>query len=385
MKIPAALVSEGARHIYIRVVDAVIGTVLGAVFGALFTGEILWSIMFAALLLIIAIIVIQLSNHINSKCDILKIMRDELSAGKYKLVIRMGYPLSYPLNLSGRYTLRYEVGELVRQACDKLKSGEKVQVNNTSVSVEYIKANVLIDNLGWTAYRLGRVETAKDSIREGIEVAISIREYSLAIKGQRHLIGILDNGRDSDFRERDRIEAIARALFGSEEYKKAVTGEREYLQTLAEFEYAIARTLINDDPERALTLAKQAKAVFTDETTSDDDEYVKTFDLIGDILAVSSNPNKLKEAKKTYLEGISECNKYERTERLIRISIDYVKLLIKMLQLGNIYSSDSDWEVIDSEELRIYKDALVYAERVENKGFLSELKKAHKTYLKHRK
>ena len=364
-----------------HIVEWVVSGAIGAALGAFLTGEYLWSLLFSASLIICAVAYLVTVSRTNSKCDIVKIMKDELGAGNNIQVIRMGYPLSRPLHLSGRNTLRYQIGRIVSDACDHLPQ-DYIRIDDKKISIMYIKAKTLIDDMGWTAYRIGYTEISQENIREGIELANEIKDYSLAIKGYRHLVGILDDL--SEFEARDSAEASGRQILENEAYRASFANAHDYEHAVAEFDYAIAKTLIDDQPDRALEIAKRVQDVFSNEASTDMDRYVKTFDLIGDIYANYIRPDKLKKAKKAYLDGISKSIEYGRSERLLIIAIDYIKLLNKMLDVGSVYDSSS-WESIDSEELGIYKKSLDYAIRIEDKGTLSELKHIHKKYTKKRK
>lgn len=364
-----------------RIMEWIISGAIGAIFGALFIGQYLWSVFFSILILLCAIIYIVATNRFNSKCDIVKIMKDELNAGNNIQVIRMGYPLSRSLHLGGRNTLRYKLGGIISEACDHT-SQSYIRIDDKKIPILYIKAKILIDDLGWTAYRIGYADIAQEHIREGIEIANQIKDYSLAIKGYRHLIGIFDTL--SQYEDRNKAENSGRDILEKKEYRDSFTNPNDYEHAVAEFDYAIAKTLIDDDPQKALGMAQKVQIVFSNEASTDMDRYVKTFDLIGDIYASYARPEKLKLAKKTYLNGIKKCEEYGRSERLLTIAIDYIKLLIKMLEIGGVYN-DASWEDIDTEELSIYKKALEYAIRIEDRGTLSELKYTHKKYLKKRR
>lgn len=381
MKIKKLFNNPKAKIIWNKFIDWIIGAAIGAVFGAIFSGNWIPATIFSVVLLGLLFIHIVLSIKTNDNCDILKILNGELNANNYIAVIRIGRALSRPLHLSGRYTLRNEIGHITKKACDQLDDNKKLLIDDRDILVAQIKAQTLIDDLGWTSYELGRNDTAIDNINTGIQIAKDIKDYKLAVKGYRHLIGILN----SLHREEDRDKKIQEAIniINSQEYKDLFNDESDYEHAKAEFDYAYARTLIDSDPQKALMLAERVQTIFETDQKNDRDRYVKTFDLIGDIYARSNTPASLKKAKRYYYDGIIKCEECGRTERLLRISNDYIRLLIKMIENSDIYNSKS-WQDVDKDELFVYEKALGYAQRTENYSYRSKFKKLHKQYIKAR-
>lgn len=321
-------------------------------------------------------------NRIDEKYDILGILKSEIASGNYPIVIQIGYTLSRPLHLSGRYALREAVGRQILTACRKLDKNRKIRINDDNLSVRYIEAKTLINDLGWNVYLLGQSDIAIENIEAGIEIAKSLSNYDLMVNGYRHILGICNH--IGQIEKRDNAETEARSVLTSNEYRSTFLTDEMYNHAVAEFDYAYARMLIDEDTNKALEIALKVQTVFSSEQTDDMDRYCKTFDLIGDIYQHYENPEKQKKAKATYLNGITECELHGRSERLIRIAIDYINLLLKMIQNNNVFNNTA-WEQIDNEEKEVYNKALVCAERVENKQHMQSLQHRHKDYLKSRK
>jgi len=381
-KIRNAFTSSGARSFFQHAVNWVIGAAIGAIFGAIFTENYIWSIVFAVLLALVAFGYVMVSSKVNSKCDVVKIMQAELKAGNYKQVIRLGYPLSRPLHISYRDTLRKEIGLIIKQACENMSDEEEIQVQGDKLSVAYIKAKTLIDDLGWAVHKAGDSSTAQENITQGIEAALKIGDLTLAIKGYRHLIGVYT--KMSNMCARDEALTKGKNLLESGTYKKSFSSVDKYNHHVAEFNYAYAQSLLSDQKlEEALKVAQEVQHVFSQDATVDMERYVKTFDLIGDIYAKYDNHDMLKLAKRTYYQGIIDCKTHNRAERLIRIAIDYINLLIKMMD-KNVYGSET-WENVDAEETGVYETALAQTKGTDNKSVILDLKRAHKHYLKRRR
>ena len=205
----------------------------------------------------------------------------------------------------------------------------------------------------------------------------------MILKGYRHILSICDEINQRE--RRDSAEKMARDILLSDAYKKSFLSIDYYNHAVAEFDYAYAKTLIDSDADKAMEIALDVQKVFSSEQTEDMDRYCKTFDLIGDIYAYSEKPQKLKKAKSVYLKGIRECEHHGRSESLIRISIDYINLLLKMMRVCRDVYDYTSWEQqIDKEEKEVFEKARVSAERVENKKLMQILIQQHKDYLRNR-
>lgn len=385
--------SENFITCFKHAVDLVIGALLGALISAVLIGNYLWSAFFVVFVIAIVVVYFILISSLNKKRDIYKIIDNELKNGNYIQVIRIGYTLSRALHLGGHYQLRYDIGLLMDKACSQIENNKTIRINEEKLTIEYIKAKILIDDLGWTAHLLCFDDISKNNINNGLKIVSLLvskleayeageidrdlykRSKKLEIKGYRHLIGIVsDNQVDID---------RANSLLDGDVYNR-IFSENEKEHNKAELNYSIARACISDDPSKALELAKEAKEIFQNDKTSDMDRYVKTFDLIGDIYATYTVDKKLLSAEEAYKEGLKLCREYGRSERYIRISIDYINLLIKMIDVPNMYTKSS-WKEMDEKEVDLYRNAIKYANNMENKVFLQRLKSSHKKYIQRRK
>jgi len=104
-------------------------------------------------------------------------MKRAFDSKRWEEVCRIGSTLSRPLWLAGHYKLRIELGRLVESA--------SAYINKTS-----LRSRILIDDLGWTQYEIGKEEEALKSILDGIRIAKECNDYYTISKGYRHLASI---------------------------------------------------------------------------------------------------------------------------------------------------------------------------------------------------
>lgn len=381
-RIKEILTSKKVRTFLEHLAEWIIGAAIGAVISYFFDKPI---VTCAVLVLsaFLAILYLFVTLKFQIQLDLFKIMQTELDSGNYIQVIRLGYPLSRPLHLSGRIKLRYNIGSIVKSACEGLErtNVSQIDINGKKLFVNEIKATVLIDDLGWTAFSLHKTQVAIDNIKKGVEIAENAQWQLLVLKGYRHLIGIFDELQDTTQCE----DATRKGydILNSDIFKNSFSSIADYNHVVAEFEYAVAKTLMYSNPNDALTKAQHAQSVFSN-GSPDNDRYAKTFDLIGDIYAGFNDPQKLKLAQETYKIGIQKCIEFGRSERLLRIAIDYISLLIKMLQSTRSIYDKASWDSIDEEEKRIFNSAISCSSNIDNHDFEQQLKNAHKKYIKSR-
>lgn len=377
------MLGNKAQNYYRKFFEWIICAAIGVIITLLFKSPII-GFIFLCVFGVISIIYLYFISKTEGEWNIINIMEIELRANNNIQVVRIGYPLSRPLHLSGRKSLRIKIGNIVKQACENIirNNINTIEIEGKNIDVKKILSSILIDDLGWSAYETHKNEFAKENIKYGISVALEINECKLALKGYRHLIGIYDDEQNRDKKENAIKEG--EQIISQDSFKSSMT-EAEFEHIVAEYDYAIAKTLIEDNPEKALEIAQRVQRVFSTGSARDNDRYAKTFDLIGDIYSTYNSPEKLKKAKSVYVDGMKKCQEYGRSERLLRIAIDYISLLIKMLQ-GNkkVYDKES-WEAIDEEELEVYNISFQCATNIEDDIRISELKRFHKKYLKTRK
>lgn len=109
--------------------------------------------------------------------SLVAILNTAYKAEHWKEVIKIGSQISSPLWYTGKFETRVRIGELVESAAGF--SGEY-----------YVQAETLLDDLGWTKFRLEMTKDAIKSIKRGLSIAKSHSFTYLIAKGNRHLADI---------------------------------------------------------------------------------------------------------------------------------------------------------------------------------------------------
>ncbi len=326
---------------------------------------------FAIAVVVFIIIVFITSAFLSSKqhqFDLLGILKEEQKKSNWIEIIRLGYPLSRPLWLSGRYNLRVEIGEIVRMAASHIDGD--IKIGNETVNCKYILASVLIDDLGWTRFVLGQSSKATGNIKEGIRIAQENMIWDLAIKGNRHLIGIFSES--GAFAEVDTAFNNIKILMEEMDESSKVEIQAGLLFSQAEsFSY-------QHEYDKAIDYLKEAQQLYLQ--FEDYERYVKSFDLLAESY-MAQGSEKYNLAANTISEGIEAALKWERRERYIKLIILYIRLKTKMVAQDDCYTKSEyfrDKEVIEDQ----YKQAKEACDSIQNDLFAMELKKEYKTFNK---
>lgn len=320
--------------------------------------------------------------------NLIKILRKDQKKGNWREIIRIAYPLSRPLWLSRNYKLRIELGRLIDEACINLKASSEnnIIVNDKTVSINAIRSSVLIDDLGWTLYKISskNVDQAKDNIIKGISIAEEEGNFSKIIKGYRHISGMLSELGDSSNEVKIYQDKMLE-IITSEDYLKA-TPSNEQLETKATLYYALARERIRaikneNDITKRNQLLKEVNEYINCSVSyfkvHDPSRYAKTFCVRADIYMLEDNIDKLNLAKDLLKEGLIFCKDQQRRDNYIRISIMLLKVDLKRMSLRKFYKNELD--LIKKETKKIYTnvmDEIVNSDDEDN--YKNEIKKLMK-------
>jgi tetratricopeptide (TPR) repeat protein len=215
----------------------------------------------------------------DAAASLLEFLRTAYSQKKWEEVITLGRPLSRPLWLTGRYSLRLEIGRLIEGAA--AFSGQAS-----------VQASALIDDLGWTSAALRMYEEAKSHLNHGLELALKAGELGLVCRAYRHLAGVYLKMGDKSNAQHFLEESI-RAL-------DKVLDSREREELSAGIAYQQARGFLSEGRySEALTGLVKAQELFA--RLADKDRTLKVHGPIGQAYL---GLGKLTQAKDTFRKGL---------------------------------------------------------------------------------
>lgn len=342
-----------------------ISAFLGFILALFLTNILAFAIAIAVFIVIVFITSAILSSK-QHQFDLLEILKEEQKKSHWKEIIRLGYPLSRPLWLSGRYELRAEIGEIIKTAASHLEGD--VKIGKETFNSKYILVSVLIDDLGWTRFVLGQSSKATKNILEGIRIAEENNIWDLAIKGNRHLIGIFsENG---NFKEIDTLLKKIHSLMEKVDESSKLEIQAGLLFSQAEsYSY-------QHEYDKAIGYLKDAQQLYLQ--IEDYERYVKSFDLLAEAY-MAQGGEKYTTASITINEGIEAAVKWERRERYIKLIILAIRLKTKIVLQDDCYTKSEYFNDKVSIEDQ-YKQAIEACNGIQNELFVMELKKEYKTF-----
>ena len=379
-KIKDLLDNENFRNILHDVLNSIFSAIIGCLITLIFKNYI--AIILGLIIILVFMLVVSIFIMRNeSMFNLMKILKNDQKKGNWKEIIRLAYPLSRPLWLSRKYKLRVELGKLIDEACIHLNaSPEKyIMVNNEKESISSIRSSILIDDLGWTLYKLGRhnADTAKENIEKGISIAEQTQEFDKIIKGYRHLSGIASELEE----DRGVIESYQQKMLEilqSSEYEQNVSEEDKNL-ALAGAYYSFARENVRfakketewNEKEQLLDVSNHFIELVSEIYREKDlDRYAKTYFVKSEILMLYNDINKLNQAKDLLKEGLVFCQEQQRRDNFIRISILLIKLNVQKMQMRAFHKMEL--EEIWKESKVIYNNVI---QEISNHDYDNEYKK----------
>jgi tetratricopeptide (TPR) repeat protein len=215
------------------------------------------------------------------------------TAKRWEEVIRLCSALSRPLWITGRYSLRTQLGALAESAA--AFAGNK-----------HAQASALIDDLGWTKVVLGRLAEGRTDIQHGVDLARSGPHHYILAKGCRHLSGVALKEGDLTNARHHLVAARAAATNVHEDRTRA-----ELEASYAYMDGLICRE--DKDPDQALHHLEAAQKQF--HAHGDTERAVKTYGVMGDIYLAQKN---LAAAKDSYRTGLSTATRLSRKDAELR-------------------------------------------------------------------
>lgn len=125
-------------------------------------------------------------------------IEDAYKNQNWHTVYTFGDPLSTPLWIMSKLSLRIKVAEKVKDAIIKLKDKGLSEINDSKFDANEKLAKLYIDDLGYTNYILGNLEESKRSISTGLEsyaeqISSIDKKLIIKLKGHRHLLAMCSN------------------------------------------------------------------------------------------------------------------------------------------------------------------------------------------------
>ena len=375
-KIIFLLQSSGFQSTVKITLSGLLSILIGQALSKIFEKEWVFFLAFG-IVFIVFIVVTLIFEHVAVNFNISKIIEKDLKDKKYKSVIRLAYPLSRPLWIAGKYDLRIKLGRQVLTALNSLTE-DTLLLDDKKVSVEELKARILIDDLGWTIFRTNMYsEECIANIEEGIIIAEEEQLYPIAVKGHRHLIGIYDKlGNKVKI---DENISKARDLCNSDIYKKKVSAkERE--SVIKGLDYALLKIQIerykeenSSDTAILDSFISQINSLSNYYKTEEDwERYAKTFYVKSDILMLYNQRAKDVEAVNILQEGLNVCDEQARNDGYIRIAINL--MILKNKQILSIKNDKDEKARLIKEFKEYYRDAMKRAKEINNKEHIHKLK-----------
>lgn len=220
---------------------------------------------------------------------------------KWDVVLRFGRVMIRPLWIAGRYQSLTKLGEMMETAASSKGSAED-------------QITALIDPLGWTTYKLGKIDFAVKNIKHGLRIAEEHKMSSLAYKAYRHLAGIaIDRG---DLIESDEnICSAVRMIDVIKDKKEKKSAEAGILLTKGLL--SSKKGLVQESLEYFLSSRKMFKDL------RDEERYVKLFQYIAESYMKLGNPN---EALDAYRKGVDEAVRIQRSDAIIANALGAAEL-----------------------------------------------------------
>ncbi|TKJ39957.1 hypothetical protein CEE37_09475 [candidate division LCP-89 bacterium B3_LCP] len=236
--------------------------------------------------------------------NLVRQLRDAFAAKRWKEVCRIGAVISRPLWLSGNTMLRYEIGELVENAA--------AFSNNTP-----LRAMALIDDLGWTAIKLGKEAQAEKHILDGIRLAKESADNYFVAKGYRHLASL--------YRQKSNITVAESYLANARDATSRITDQEQRGEMDSALLVSTAKLQMESlhYPE-AINLLQQALDSF--KKSNDLEREVKIYALLAHC---SEKLGKPKEAEKFYLTGQTKAREAGRFDEFSQNTQGLILLLPK--------------------------------------------------------
>lgn len=348
--------NESFRSVFQWLFTNIFSALLGCLFGLSITKS-NTIILGLTLIFIFSTTIAIIQSHTARSYDIEKQLKLNVKTGDWKEIVRIAYPLSESLWYSGKYELRVMIAEYTNKACINLLSQNitSIKLNGRYTSISYIRSAILIDDMGWTLFRISKnyFDASLKSILKGINIAESNSYYDLILKGYKHLFCITVE-LDKDFANTQIYSEKIRDVLLEKSYQQLDKQKRDFIE--AGLYYSLAAS--------CLTTAKQFKTsnvtqknllqqayIYLDKAIqyykiSDIDRYIKTFTVKAEILLYLDFVKYMPTIDELVNEGIVLSQLHQERDRHNRLIILRTQvLLFKIKNAMNI----SELELLNLE------------------------------------
>lgn len=236
--------------------------------------------------------------------NLVRQVREAFSAKRWKEVCRLGGALSRPLWLSGHAALRYEIGRLVEDAA---------AFSNDRAA----RAAALIDDLGWTAIKLGQGAQGEKHIQDGIRLATECADHYLVAKGYRHLASLQ--------RQTGDLEATESYLVNSKKAVERITDEEQRSEMISTLQVSVAKLQAGrGNYPKAVKLLRDALRAFLD--AGDSEREVKVY---AQLAHCSEMMGDTEEAQRLYVTGRAKAQEAGRFDEFAQNTRGVIALVGK--------------------------------------------------------
>jgi len=251
-------------------------------------------------------------------------------------VIKIGSVLSRPLWITGKYSMRIEIGKLVETAAAYSKAYDKQVIT-------------LIDDLGWTNVALKNFIEAENNIKHGLELALKNKWNLLACKATRHLSGIA-------IRKGDII--LARKYYeDAKVFIPFITPEENKEEMQAGLDYLNAVILKNENKyDDSMNELEESLRIYN--KYNDNDRIAKCMTFKSNILL---EKGKLQDAKDQFRAALSFSKNISRKDQILE----------NYLGIAKVYYKENALD----ESKKAYEAAAKIAEEIGDYKLLDEIKK----------
>lgn len=226
----------------------------------------------------------------------------------YGDVITFGKALGRALYISASYETRIEIGELVKNAAERLNEN-------------LLLCDILLDDLGWTKFLCGQKESAIEDIKAALKIASENNYYKELSKGYRHLSAIAVSEWTSPEKAHEYLDKAYDACNFLEE-------GRDKEITFAGLLFASSE-LAFKEKNFDLAMQKARESENKRKKLREIDRHMRFYAQIGKIELYRPNGN-IREARAYFRRGIDESESVNRIDELVKNAYGYAICSIKL-------------------------------------------------------